>query len=264
MPQDLIPQVSTSKVNIPQLVAHRGYSARYPENTLLGMGRAFQAGACYVECDVQLTQDGVPVLFHDSELTRVCGVPGNITEMTRTQLNDVSAHYASKFGAQHGRVHIPSLPELLALMSRWPRRQVFVEIKRASIRKFGVELVFNTIVEAVSGAADQVIIISFDYGIMLRVKEQTTLRTGWVIEQWNPADLMLAEHLEPEYMFVDHECIPDDLARLPEANWRWALYEIDDPVTAGKWIARGASFIETNDIGGLLSAPDFQKSRCDG
>jgi glycerophosphoryl diester phosphodiesterase len=264
MAQGLNPQVSTSKVIVPQLVAHRGYSSRFPENTLLGIEQAFQAGACYVECDVQLTRDEVPVLFHDSELTRVCGAPGNITEMTRAQLNAVSAHYAARFGEQHGRVPIPSLLELLSLMNRWPRRQVFVEIKRASIRKFGVELVFNTVVEAVSGAPDQVIIISFDYGVVQRVKQQTRLRTGWVIEQWNSADLTAAKQLEPDYLFVDHECIPDDLDRLPEANWCWALYEIDDPVAAGQWIAKGAAFIETNDIGGLLSAPDFRKSRCDG
>ncbi|HEY5603124.1 MAG TPA: glycerophosphodiester phosphodiesterase family protein [Gammaproteobacteria bacterium] len=249
---------------VPQLVAHRGFSARYPENTLLSIEQAFRAGACYVECDVQLTRDGVPVLFHDSELQRVCGVPGNITDMSRAQLDAISAHYAPRFGAQHGGVPIPSLSELLALMKRWPRRQVFVEIKRASIRRFGAERVFNTIVDRVSAVSDQVIIISFDFDIMQRVKAHTGLRSGWVIDHWNTENLTRAAQLEPDYMFVDHECIPDTLSMLPEANWRWAVYEMDDPATAKKWIAKGATFIETNDIGGLLAAPDFQKSRCDG
>ena len=62
-----------SQHDIPQLVAHRGYSLRYPENTLLAIEQAFIAGACYVECDVQLTQDGVPVLLHDNNLQRTTG-----------------------------------------------------------------------------------------------------------------------------------------------------------------------------------------------
>ena len=58
-----------AKIN-PQLVAHRGYSSQYPENTLLAIEQAFIAGACFVECDVQLTQDGVPVLLHDVTQSR--------------------------------------------------------------------------------------------------------------------------------------------------------------------------------------------------
>ncbi|MGF1546037.1 MAG: glycerophosphodiester phosphodiesterase family protein, partial [Thiotrichales bacterium] len=58
------------------LVAHRGYALRYPENTLPAIEAALAAGARYVEIDVQLSADQVPVLFHDRSLMRMCEVTG--------------------------------------------------------------------------------------------------------------------------------------------------------------------------------------------
>ena len=60
----------------PELIAHRGWAYRYPENTLPAIAGALGAGARYVEFDVQITADGVPVLFHDSTLDRTAGRPG--------------------------------------------------------------------------------------------------------------------------------------------------------------------------------------------
>lgn len=258
-----MPPEIKSQLVVPQLVAHRGYSVQYPENTLLSIEQAFIAGACFVECDVQMTLDGVPVVLHDVTLERTCGQSANITELNWAQLKNVSAHYATRFGEQHGKVSIPSLTQLLTLMERWPQRQAFVEIKRASIRKFGIDHVFNTVVKALGCASDQVIGISFDYDIVQRISRETTLRTGWVFEEWNDTNLALAGQLAPDYVFVDYECIPNNLAKLPEARWRWVLYEIDDVATALAWIKKGASYIETNDVGSMLLTPEFAKSRCD-
>jgi glycerophosphoryl diester phosphodiesterase len=59
--------------DIPTLVAHRGYAAHWPENTLPALDAAVAAGARWVEVDVQLCADGVPVLLHDADLERVTG-----------------------------------------------------------------------------------------------------------------------------------------------------------------------------------------------
>ncbi|WP_455221753.1 glycerophosphodiester phosphodiesterase family protein [Kaarinaea lacus] len=252
-----------SQLLVPQLVAHRGYSVQYPENTLLSIEQAFIAGACFVECDVQLTLDSVPVVLHDVTLQRTCGQSANITELNWAQLENISAHYATRFGERHGKILLPSLAQLLTLMERWPQRQVFVELKRTSIRKFGIDNVFNAIVNTTGRASGQVIAISFDYDIIERIRRETALRTGWVIEEWSDANLVLAEQLAPDYVFVDYECIPDNLAKLPDAKWRWVLYEIDDVVTALVWVKKGASYIETNNVGGMLLTPEFTESRCD-
>ncbi len=60
------------------LLAHRGASAAHPENTLRAFAGAFDEGADGVELDVHLTVDGVPVVFHDRDLTRLTGAPGDL------------------------------------------------------------------------------------------------------------------------------------------------------------------------------------------
>ena len=247
----------------PKLVAHRGYSLKYPENTLLSINQAFLAGACYVECDVQLTLDGVPVLLHDVELQRTTDQLGNVNELNLAQVNKASAHFAEKFGEQFKPEPIPTLNQLVSLMAQWPRRHVFVEIKRATIRCYGRESVLQNIAEVIKPIADQVTLISFDLEIMQLARSTTAFRTGWVIEEWSSNNLELAAQLQPDYMFVDYECIPQQLETLPVADWHWVVYEIDDVPTASLWLEKGAKLIETNDIGGLLAAPEFKQSSCD-
>ncbi|WP_455200313.1 glycerophosphodiester phosphodiesterase family protein [Kaarinaea lacus] len=253
-----------SKYNIPQLVAHRGYSIRYPENTLLAIEQAFIAGACFVECDVQLTRDGVPVLLHDNKLQRTTGQAGDINELNSDQLGSISAHFASRFGEQFEAEPVPSLVQLAGLLSRWPERRVFVEIKRASIRKFGREFVLQKIVDVVEAVSNQVILISFDYEVIQLAQKINVFQTGWVIEEWNSSNNALAEQLRPDYMFVDYECIPQQLVKFPETSWHLVLYEIDSAQAASKWMHKGVKFIETNDIGGMLKAPEFKQSSCHG
>ena len=62
------------------LIAHRGYPAYYPENTLVGLEAALKAGADFLEFDVQLSADRVPLLLHDENLKRTTGFNGLVTD----------------------------------------------------------------------------------------------------------------------------------------------------------------------------------------
>ena len=62
--------------------AHRGASAYAPENTLEAFLLAAEQGADGVELDVQLTKDGIPVVFHDWDLKRAAGVDRKIRDCT--------------------------------------------------------------------------------------------------------------------------------------------------------------------------------------
>ena len=66
--------------------AHRGASEYCPENTLLSFYTGLHMGANGIETDVQLTSDGVAVLFHDNALTRVTGESGSVKDYTLRQL----------------------------------------------------------------------------------------------------------------------------------------------------------------------------------
>lgn len=68
------------------IVAHRGFSSAFPENTALAFERAIAAGADLIETDVRLTLEGVPVCWHDEDLARVTGNPIVIAERTLAEL----------------------------------------------------------------------------------------------------------------------------------------------------------------------------------
>ena len=102
-------------MKIPKLVAHRGHASQYPENTLPAIESALKAGACYVEVDIQLTADHVPVLFHDDNMQRITGHSQNITQLKANQLNQYSASETTRFGDKFSNTTIPTLAELLTL-----------------------------------------------------------------------------------------------------------------------------------------------------
>jgi len=63
-------QNTTQQLSAEQLVAHRGLQATYPENTALSVQKAIDAGALFVEVDIQLSLDKQPMVYHDISLER--------------------------------------------------------------------------------------------------------------------------------------------------------------------------------------------------
>ena len=152
---------------IPKFIAHRGYTRHYPENTLIGIEAALIAGARFIEIDIQFTADLIPVLFHDTNLSRVTGRDGNINEMEFVQLQDYKAGETARLNDQYQNEHIPSLMEFVELMRRWPEVRTFVEIKTESAEKFGTENVTRIVMEAISPLKGNCIPISYRSCILL-------------------------------------------------------------------------------------------------
>lgn len=102
----------------PLIIAHRGASAEAPENTLASFRRARAVKADAIELDVQVTHDGVPVVFHDPRLRRLTGRPGLLGEKTWSDLKTLRVR---------GTEPIPRLAEVLALTRG--RIRVQIELK---------------------------------------------------------------------------------------------------------------------------------------
>ena len=90
---------------------HRGYCARYPENTLISFRAATQAGVDAFEFDVWLSKDGVPVIMHDGNAYRTCGVDRRLNDMTLEEIKELDA--GSKFDARFEGERVPTLEEVL-------------------------------------------------------------------------------------------------------------------------------------------------------
>ena len=71
-----------------KVYAHRGASVDYPEHTLAAYQAAIEQGADGFECDIRLTKDSIPILWHDSTMTRTAGSTGDIAALTYVQVRD--------------------------------------------------------------------------------------------------------------------------------------------------------------------------------
>ncbi len=111
---------------------HRGYCAKYPENTLISYESAIDLGLDGFEFDIWLSRDKVPVLMHDGVAYRTCGVQKHLRDMTLEEIKTLDAGYRDKFGEKFmGQgVQVPTLEELCELVHRKrPDMALGVEIK---------------------------------------------------------------------------------------------------------------------------------------
>ncbi len=97
------------------VASHRGDRKVAPENTLPAFESAIQAGARFVETDVQLTSDGVPVLMHDRTIDRTTNGTGKVGDLAFSQLEGLDA--GSWFSPEFAGTRIPTLEQLLSRLS---------------------------------------------------------------------------------------------------------------------------------------------------
>ncbi len=240
-----------------RLVAHRGYSQCYPENTLVSLREALQAGAHYVEFDVQFSADGVPMVFHDTELQRITGSEGNIHQLTAAEIALLRASESKRFDVRFADEPIPTLEDVLQLLSQWPQATAFVEIKTETVEKFGTKVVAQKMVSALAAHQHNCSLISFDAAVLQVARDAGMQHIGWVVSKWNDADRQQAERLAPDVLFCNYKKIPEKDELWPGV-WQWALYDVVDADVALHWFSRGASLIETWNVGGLFNDPRLQ------
>lgn len=107
----------SAKLVIPRVIGHRGAKAYAPENTLASIHAAADMGIEWVEIDVKLTRDSVPVIFHDEELARCTGHSGLMADMDFKDVKELDA--GSWYGESFINERIPSLEEALdAILTR--------------------------------------------------------------------------------------------------------------------------------------------------
>jgi len=236
-----------------ELIAHRGNALEFPENTVPAFASALSLGVHYLELDVHLSLDGIPMVLHDHELRRTTGAPGTVFQYTAAQLAALTAGEPSRFGERFQDVRLPRLADVLALLRGAPQATLFVEIKRASLRHFGTERVLNAVLEAIAPLREQCVPISFDLTALRRVRERAAARIGWVLSDLSDAARTQAEALRPDFLFGDVEQLPPAGA-LWSGPWRWAIYEVEEPALAAALAARGAQLIETMAVRRMTTA----------
>jgi glycerophosphoryl diester phosphodiesterase len=93
------------------VIAHRGASVEFPEHTLPAYHRAVEAGADFLECDLQLTEDEVLVCIHDTTVDRTSNGEGRVDSFTLEELRRLDV--GSWFGPELAGLRVVTLEEQL-------------------------------------------------------------------------------------------------------------------------------------------------------
>lgn len=247
---------NSKAMDSPLLVAHRGYAARYPENSLPGCEAALNQGCRHIEIDIQLTADGVPVLLHDQSLARTAGQDIFINMIHSNALADYDIAEHQRLGNDIPFTAIATLATYVELMQRWPTATSFVEIKEESLASFGHEFVTQQVLAVLQPIIDRCIVISYDIATLRHIRALGACRTGWILKRYDDQQRQLASQLRPDYLICNYLKVADD--ELWPGNWQWMLYEITTAALALALFRRGATLIETMAIGELLQ--DLQQT----
>lgn len=230
------------------VVGHRGFPQKFPENSLIGIVAAAKAGAPYVELDVQISQDGIPIVFHDETLNRACEKPGNVWDYSAAELKQVSCHEPQRFKQQFFHCPIASLQEVCEALSCFDIK-IFIEIKEKSLDHISRKNMFRAVMNATQCISSRVILVSFDYDMLPQVK--SVMPFAWALREMDAAHLKKAKALKPDILIFDVKRLNKD-AQLWPGPWKWFLYDIVDKQEAFFWAGKGVEFIETWDVEALL------------
>ncbi|CAM3992072.1 glycerophosphodiester phosphodiesterase [Mesobacillus thioparans] len=146
------------------ILAHRGFAAEYPENTMIAFKEAEKAGADGLELDVQMTKDGELVVIHDEKVDRTTDGTGLVMDYNYKDLRKLDARF--KFKALPEKQQIPALSEVLEWLSK-TGLSCNIELKNTIVPYEGME---EKVIKMVRDyqLSDRVIISSFNHYSIVR------------------------------------------------------------------------------------------------
>ena len=251
----------------PLVIAHRGYSAHAPENTLASIRAAIDAGADGVEFDVRLARDGVPVVIHDASLRRTASVAADIANLTSAELSTIdvgswfNSRHPERAKPQFAGETVPTLAQTLVLLGP-SRGLIYIELKcgRGSHRDL-VRAVTELLCS--SPLLPRIIIKSFRLAAISEVQRHLpTVQTAALFE---PSILHVlrrrryiierAKRFGAHQLSLHRSLVTPKLAELAlRANMPVTVWTVDNP----KWIGRarklGLRALITNDVVKMLGA----------
>ncbi|MFT3696058.1 MAG: glycerophosphodiester phosphodiesterase family protein [Kofleriaceae bacterium] len=237
-----------------RLYAHRGASARFPENTLPAFDAAVAAGVDALEMDVHLTRDGHLVVVHDDTAKRTCGVPlaWKDLDLKDAQRLDAGWGFVDGTGARPfaGQgIHVSTFDDVLA---KFRDKHINVDLKGDS-----VDVMLALI--AKHDASERVTLASFQTKTLVAVRRkkyagETGLSSGevaalvalpaiaWRQLPWTGNAAQLPTKQGP----LHFDTLPF-IAKCHSIGLRVDFWVIDDPAEAARLLELGADGIMTND-----------------
>lgn len=229
----------------PTIIAHRGASGDAPENTLSAIQKAIDIGVDYIEFDVRLTKDGIPVVIHDDMVFRTTGYTHaryvHDLALDQIKILDVGSWFDRRFAGET----IPTLEEVLKVASL-NQIKLMIEIKK------GIQS-SSTIVESIlkvltSSSIDQGLLKfgSFSVSIVKEIMAKAPLlEVMGIVEEIKKIqdfiDLKI-KHIAVWYQLIT----PGLIQMLHEKGVSVWTFTIDDPEVAHLFASLSIDGIITN------------------
>jgi len=236
-----------------EIIAHRGYSARAPENTMAALDAAVASGADAVEFDLHTAACGTPVLFHDAMLSRTTNGAGPLRRRTFAQLRalDAGGWFSPKFAGER----IPSFEEALRRLKGRIGR-IYAEVK--GYRELeDLDRMVRLAREA--DALDDVVFISLNWTVLDRMRgRRPDLAIGYIVDEVGEVDEAIHRAHGDAHALLDlrADLVLGDPAladRLGREGIETAVWTVNDATEAARLYDLGVHRLTTNEVEALLA-----------
>lgn len=237
---------------LPPVIGHRGAAALAPENTLAGIRLAAKGGVRWVENDVRLSADGVPVLSHDATLERMAGIDRAVSSLTAAELGRIAV--PGPFSGNFASETVPTLEAALAL-GRALRIGVNVELKAARVRNRAlVHAVARTLDDARGAGGPTVMVSSFRFALLREMRRIAPAQPiGYLMGVPKPGWQQRAREIDAAVLICSAQrSTPADIAALTQFGRPVACYTVNDVAIARRVFSRGAMSVFSDDPARML------------
>jgi glycerophosphoryl diester phosphodiesterase len=195
----MMPQSVTERMDRHPCVAHRGWSGKAPENTMAAFRLAVsEPSVQWMELDVHLSRDQIPVVIHDPTLKRTTNGDGRVSEWTAAELKRLDA--GSWFSPAFAGEGVPALDEVLSLAAG--RCRLNIEIKGEDSPP---KLIARKVIELIAERRMEhdVVITSFRPEVLLAVREVSAgIATGLIIDDQPPELIPFVRSLGASFLSI--------------------------------------------------------------
>lgn len=229
--------------DLPRVIGHRGAAALAPENTLAGFRAARDAGACWVEFDVRLSADGVPVVIHDPTLARVAGISARVSRLAAERLASVDV--GSRFAPQFHAERVPTLAAALAECDRLGLG-ANVELKWCGIRSRRLADRAAKVVRSVPRVP--ILVSSFRPSLLAAFRRRAPeVPRGLLLEALRPGWRATARRLGCATINLGERGLDGRaVAAVRSAHFGVVVYTVNDPAHAARLLAAGVDAVITD------------------
>lgn len=228
------------------ITGHRGAAALAPENTLAGIKKAVASGIKWIEIDVQLSADNIPVIIHDRTVQRCTNGQGRVGDLNLDELKALDA--GSWFAAEFAGETIPTLEEALLACQKYDLN-MNLEIK--TYCEEAVKPLVDKVIETVrtmNFPIEKLLFSSFSAIALAQCQSlYPDVRRGFITET-KSADML--EELKPLALYslhIDHRILDEVLATsIKDTGLKLMIWTLNDPTKIDKYTAWGVDNIITD------------------